>query len=189
MAVSCPAADAWRGGLLGLSEGAGTTRCVCCSRPGPARLLTRRLVCVGSVGQDPEATPDTTPRAIQALFAEPVRRYGIRADIHYSAEENLIVAMFELPGVKRGDLRVTMSVCPFTRVRQVNIAGLSRSTLPAHGHGVRERKFGQFARTLVVPPETKPEDVQISLEDGILTLRIPGGTPVQTEAPQEIGVP
>ncbi|KAI0371296.1 hypothetical protein BV20DRAFT_942491 [Pilatotrama ljubarskyi] len=118
-----------------------------------------------------------------------MRRYGIRADIHYSAEENLITAMLELPGVKRSDLRITMSRCPFSRVRQINIAGVSRPRLPLQGQGVRERKFGQFARTLVVPPETKPEDVTITLEDGILTLKIPGGAPAEAEQTQEIAIP
>ncbi|KAH9849582.1 hypothetical protein C2E23DRAFT_353096 [Lenzites betulinus] len=164
MAVSCPAMDTWREGLLGLSEGA-------------------------EASHDLETTPTATPRAQgQALHAEPVRRYGIRADIHYSTEENVIVAMFELPGVKRNDLRVTMSVCPFSRVRQLNIAGISRPALPSQGHGVRERKFGHFARTMVVPPETRPEDISSTLEDGILTMKIPGGTPAQTEPPQEIVV-
>ncbi|KAI8986675.1 hypothetical protein BD414DRAFT_415822 [Trametes punicea] len=121
--------------------------------------------------------------------AQPVRRYGIRADIHYHLEDNLIVAVFELPGVKRSDLRITMSVCPFTRVRQLNIAGISRPLLPLQGHDVRERKYGQFLRTLAVPPETKPEDVKMTLEDGILTLKIPGGTPAQAEQPQEIAIP
>ncbi|EIW55561.1 uncharacterized protein TRAVEDRAFT_130153, partial [Trametes versicolor FP-101664 SS1] len=117
-----------------------------------------------------------------------VRRYSIRADIHYNADENLIIAMFELPGVKRSDLRVTMGVCPFSRVRQINIVGISRPQLPSQGHGVRERKFGQFMRTLPVPPETKPEDVTITLEDGILTLKIPGGAPAQVEEPQQIPI-
>ncbi|OSD08793.1 hypothetical protein PYCCODRAFT_1380687 [Trametes coccinea BRFM310] len=118
-----------------------------------------------------------------------MRRYGIRADIHYNTEENVIIAVFELPGVKRNDLRITMSMCPFTRVRQINIAGISRPVLPSQGHGVRERKYGQFMRTLAVPPETKPKDVQITLEDGVLTLKIPGGTPAEAEEPQELAIP
>ncbi|KAI0824803.1 hypothetical protein BC628DRAFT_371374 [Trametes gibbosa] len=164
MAVSCPAADAWREGLLGLSETMERSR-------------------------DGEGTPTATPHGeVPRLAAAPVRRYGIRADVHYNVVENVVIAMFELPGVKRDDLRITMSVCPFSRVRQLNIAGVSRPVLPSQGHGVRERKFGLFARTLVVPPETKPEDILSNLEDGILTVKIPGGAPAQAEQPQEIAV-
>ena len=86
---------------------------------------------------------------------QPVRRYAIRADVHYGSEENVMTAMFELPGVKRSDLRVTMSVCPFSRVRQVTVSGLARAVLPVQGHSVRERKFGEFFRTLPVPPDTR----------------------------------
>ncbi len=96
---------------------------------------------------DPDVTPTTG--------TIPPRRYGIRADVHYSSEENIMTAMFELPGVQRSDLRITMSVCPFSRVRQVSISGISRVVLPLQGHSVRERKFGEFFRTLAIPPETK----------------------------------
>ena len=169
---------------------------------------------------------------------EPVqpKRYGIRTDVHFNTEENVITAMFELPGVKRTDLRLTMSVCPFSRVRQVTVSGVSRGMLPQQGHQMRERKFGEFFRTLAVPPETKvrrlycasllapfhcpilvvvpcplpgfsktrsrksdasvcvclgcqPEDISVLLEDGILTLKIPGGTPAQVEQPQDIPIP
>ncbi|KAI9062241.1 hypothetical protein FKP32DRAFT_1593815 [Trametes sanguinea] len=152
MAVSCPASDSWKEGLLGLSEaaGQGETRCVRSSRDFSSPFL------IYAASHDPETTPTATSRAqAYGLPAEPMRRYGIRADIHYSTEENLIIAVFELPGVKRSDLRITMSMCPFTRVRQINIAGTSRPVLPSQGHGVRERKYGQFVRTLAVPPETK----------------------------------
>lgn len=66
-----------------------------------------------------------------------------------------MTAMFELPGVKRDDLRITMSVCPFSRVRQVSVSGLSRPVLPLQGCSARERKSGVFSRTLPVPPETR----------------------------------
>ncbi|CDO70176.1 hypothetical protein BN946_scf184774.g4 [Trametes cinnabarina] len=148
------------------------------------------LFLIYAASHDPETTPTATTHArAHALHAEPMRRYSIRADIHYNTEENFIIAVFELPGVKRQDLRITMSMCPLTRVRQVNIAGISRPAVPMHGHGVRERKYGQFMRTLPVPPETKPEDVQISLEDGVLTLKIPGGTPAQAEDRHILAIP
>ncbi|KAH9887213.1 hypothetical protein C8Q73DRAFT_657097 [Cubamyces lactineus] len=187
MAVSCPASDTWKEGLLGLSEEAGGqagTRCV------SNRCGLSCCFLIYAVSHDAETTSTATPRVpTQTMPAEAMRRYSIRADIHYNTEDNLIIAVFELPGVKRSDLRITMSVCPHSRVRQINIAGIARPILPVLGHGVRERKYGQFVRTLPVPPETKPEDVKISLEDGILTLTIPGGAPTQVEPPQELPIP
>ena len=116
---------------------------------------------VGSAGATPQADVESDMPVAHNLVLpftlEPVRpkRYMIRADVHFNTDENIITAMFELPGVKRPDLRITMSVCPFSRVRQVTISGVSRGTLPVQGHQVRERKFGEFFRTLAVPPETK----------------------------------
>ncbi|KAM5532169.1 hypothetical protein V8D89_014194 [Ganoderma adspersum] len=167
--VSCPASGSW--------------------------LHADATAAVGSAGATPQADAESDLPAAHNLVLpftlEPVRpkRYMITADVHFNADENVITAMFELPGVKRPDLRITMSVCPFSRVRQVTISGVSRGTLPVQGHQVRERKFGEFFRTLAVPPETKPEDVSVLLEDGILTLKIPGGAPAQAEQPQDISIP
>ncbi|TBU31426.1 hypothetical protein BD311DRAFT_656835 [Dichomitus squalens] len=182
LGVSCPAASSWREGLLGLST----------SGQGQSATGTSLGMEAGSAGSGsatPRAQADPLPQSLVLPFPlEPVKRYGIRADVHFSTEENLITAMFELPGVKRDDLRITMSVCPFTRVRQVSVSGISRGVLPLQGHQVRERKFGQFSRALAVPPETKPEDVSVNLEDGVLTLKIPGGTPAEAEQPQSLPI-
>ncbi|RPD56994.1 hypothetical protein L227DRAFT_594959 [Lentinus tigrinus ALCF2SS1-6] len=169
------------GTRTGVLPTVGTAMAVSC----PASSSWREGLLGLSASVDPEATPTgALPRP-----AEPVRRYGIRADINFSTEENVITAMFEIPGVKRNDIHITMSVCPFSRVRQVSISGLSRSILPLQGHTVRERKFGEFFRTMVVPPETKAEDITVSLEDGILTMKIPGGTPAPAEQAQNIPLP
>ncbi|PIL27719.1 hypothetical protein GSI_10872 [Ganoderma sinense ZZ0214-1] len=197
MGLSCPASSSWREGLqLGLATGHQPQPQIGMGTSFQAQVdADATAVVVGSAGATPQADAEHDLSASHNLVLpftlEPVqpKRYGIRADVHFSTEENVITAMFELPGVKRTDLRITMSVCPFSRVRQVTVAGVSRGTLPVQGHQVRERKFGEFFRTLAVPPETKPENVAVLLEDGILTLKIPGGAPVHTEQPQDIPIP
>lgn len=67
----------------------------------------------------------------------------------------MMTAMLELPGLKKTDLRFTLSVCPYSRVKQLSISGVSRPVLPEVGHTIHERNFGEFTRTLVVPPETQ----------------------------------
>ncbi|KAL6303291.1 hypothetical protein BKA93DRAFT_735239 [Sparassis latifolia] len=133
-----------------------------------------------------------TPAQAQAFpgirTPEPPRRYTIRMDVQFDAADNMLTAMLELPGVRKADLRLTLATCPYSRVRQLTIAGTVRSTLTPRGHTVQERKFGEFARTLVVPPETKSDDVHAVMEDGILTLKIPGGHPAEAEPPQEIAI-
>nr|VWO95779.1 Xyloglucan-specific endo-beta-1,4-glucanase 1 (EC (Glycoside hydrolase family 12 protein XEG1) (GH12 protein XEG1) [Ganoderma boninense] len=199
MGVSCPASSSWREGLqLGLSAGHQPQLQAGMGISFPAQVDADATTAAvgGSAGATPQAADaehdlSASHNLVLPFTLEPVRprRYGIRADVHFSTEENVITAMFELPGVKRTDLRITMSVCPFSRVRQVTVAGVSRGTLPVQGHQVRERKFGEFFRTLAVPPETKPEDVSVLLEDGILTLKIPGGAPAHMEQPQDIPIP
>ena len=66
-----------------------------------------------------------------------------------------MTAMFELPGLKKHDMTITMHVCPFSGVRQLTIMGRSRPVLPEGMYSVQERKFGDFYRTVVVPLHTK----------------------------------
>ena len=86
---------------------------------------------------------------------ESLRRFFIRADVHYDAESKLLTAHLELPGLKKRDLSITLSTCIYNRVRQIVIAGRSKATLPEAGYAIKERKYGEFSRTFAVPPETK----------------------------------
>lgn len=88
----------------------------------------------------------------------PVRRMLIRTDLHQSAETNSLTAMLELPGVKKTDIRVALSVDPFSGIKQLTVTGRSALRFPHESEGwylVRERKYGEFKRVLVVPPDTK----------------------------------
>ncbi|KAL0061381.1 hypothetical protein AAF712_011781 [Marasmius tenuissimus] len=51
-----------------------------------------------------------------------------------------------------------------------------------------ERKYGDFARVLTVPSETRKEDVQAEMEDGILTLKISCGRPAESTDTQVIPI-
>ena len=82
------------------------------------------------------------------------RRFIIRTDVHYDAESKVITAMLELPGLKKTDMSIKLSTCLYNRVKQVTIAGKSNPVFPEDGYTVRERKFGEFNRTLAVPPDT-----------------------------------
>ncbi|KAH9939840.1 hypothetical protein B0H21DRAFT_29349 [Amylocystis lapponica] len=177
MATQCPAADSWRENVTRQPEGPGPAASTSPDAGSPTHVQTP---VPHAQGQAHDARP--YPQA------PPQRRYAIRADVHYDAEENVMTAMLELPGLKKSDLRLTLAVCPYSRVRQLTVSGTSRPTLPPHGHTVQERKFGAFARTIVVPPDTKPEDVVAVMEDGILTLKIPSGQPAEPEQPQDIAI-
>lgn len=84
------------------------------------------------------------------------RRYTICTDIQFDTVDNVVVAMFELPGVKKTDVRISLATCPFSRAKQLTVSGSSRCALATErGHTILERKFGDFAKSICVPPETQ----------------------------------
>jgi HSP20 family molecular chaperone IbpA len=62
--------------------------------------------------------------------------------------------MFELPGVKKNDLKIELSRCQ-NGVKQVSITGESRQPLPDGLIALKERKYGKFRRVIPVRHDTK----------------------------------
>jgi HSP20 family molecular chaperone IbpA len=91
---------------------------------------------------------------LSSNFQQPTRNYSIRTDVHFDQVGKVLKAMLELPGVKKSDVKIVLSKCPHTRVKQITVAGISRSVFPDVEYTIRERKFGRFLRVLIVPPET-----------------------------------
>ena len=116
---------------------------------------------------NPPTLMATSPRPTEDVVARSPRRqqYLIRSDVHYDLGSKTLTAMLELPGVKKSEVRVTLSTCYYNRVKQVTVYGRTRPVFPVSGFPegidgppdltVRERKFGDFSRTFAVPSETK----------------------------------
>ncbi len=111
----------------------------------------------------------------------PSKVYSIRADIHFNIDTNTMVAMLELPGVKLGELSVTLATEPYTHARQITIAGRTRPPFeepaPKEREGTkRERKFGDFLRRLQVPPHTqvRQQFFFVALPNGTGCMSPPG---------------
>lgn len=93
----------------------------------------------------------------------PRKRFIIRTDANYDPESKVLTAMLELPGVKKADVRVTLSTCYYNGVRQITVSGhsdpvfrsMSSEGRPGADLTIRERKFGEFIRTLPVPSDIK----------------------------------
>ena len=94
----------------------------------------------------------SAPLSLQPAVVE--RNYAIRADVFYDKDANLMKAMLELPGLKKSDLRIILSRCPYTCVKQLTISGKSKPVFPDVGLAVKERRFGRFYRTMAVPSDT-----------------------------------
>ncbi|KAH8116028.1 hypothetical protein DFH11DRAFT_1255141 [Phellopilus nigrolimitatus] len=149
--------------------------------------VAKGAILAGNTVQSPtqQTSPSSLSAASPATSTSEPRRYLIRTDVHFNAATNTLTAMLELPGVKRAHLRLALGVCPRSRVTQLIVRGCSRPLLPeggptgeggaVSGYMVHERKLGEFKRVLVVPPETKPNSVKVTMEDGILFIRYPAG--------------
>lgn len=108
-----------------------------------------------------------------------------RADYFFCSESRVTTAMFELPGVKKSDLKIELSSCQ-NGLKQVSITGETRQPLADGIIALKERKYGKFRRVLPVRHDTKKEDVSVTLEDGVLILRIHMGPPLGPEQESEI---
>ncbi|KAJ7098238.1 hypothetical protein C8R44DRAFT_859620 [Mycena epipterygia] len=116
------------------------------------------------------------------------RRYIIRADTHYDPGTRVLTALLELPGMKRRDLTITLATTPFNRLRQVTVNGQSRAPFPAATTALRERRYGRFTRAFPVPADTKPDDIDAAMEDGVLVLKIACGLPAASADEHEIPI-
>ncbi|KAJ7162640.1 hypothetical protein C8R43DRAFT_880071, partial [Mycena crocata] len=115
-------------------------------------------------------------------------QYKIRADTHYDPATQIWTALLELPGMKKSDLTIKLATTPFNRSRQITVNGESHPPLPATVPTHRERKYGRFMRAFPVPVDTKPEDIDAVMEDGVLILKISCGSPAASTDEHEIPI-
>jgi HSP20 family protein len=79
-----------------------------------------------------------------------------------------IVAVIELPGIDKNDLRIE------AKENTIRISGRKSVNYP---NGVslhrRERVFGEFDRTLSLPVQLDPDRIKADYQDGVLALFLP----------------
>ena len=100
--------------------------------------------------------------------AQPTR-WAPTLDVLHEGGDLLVRA--ELPGVKREDVEVTL------HERVLTISGERRAEEQREGSGylVRERRYGSFRRSLVLPHDVEEGQISARFEDGVLEVRVPGG--------------
>lgn len=118
------------------------------------------------------------------------KKYLIRADTHFEPNTGIFLIILELPGVDKKDVKLSLMTSRHNRIRYLKVWGVLDSLLPVPTAEVlrlypelcrRERKFGEFSRMFVVPPDLNREHVQAEMEKGILTLRIQLGLPTNVQ--------
>ncbi|OJA11970.1 hypothetical protein AZE42_07248 [Rhizopogon vesiculosus] len=108
-----------------------------------------------------------TGRALEA--GSRVGTFRPRMDLIESKDKNEVAATFELPGLRREDVRIDVQQNRLTVSGEVKTAEERQEG----DYAVRERVYGKFSRTLQLPIGTKPEEVKAKMENGILTVTFP----------------
>ena len=84
-------------------------------------------------------------------------------------DENAYVVKASIPGIKPEDLEITYNKGMLTIKGEVKD---ETETTKGEYH-LRERRYGTFTRSISLPATVKPDDIQASVENGTLTLKLP----------------
>jgi HSP20 family protein len=115
--------------------------------------------------------------AMNSLFQESfVRPLGMQTEgnavmlpLDISEDEDEFVIKASLPGVRPEDVQIT------AHGDTVTIRGEVKGEEEKQGgsYHLRERRFGQFQRTVVLPTPVRAEGARAQFENGVLTLTLP----------------
>ena len=90
-------------------------------------------------------------------------------------EDGDIVVRAELPGVKQGDVDITLHDGVLT------ISGERKAEEQREGSGyyVRERRYGSFRRSMTLPQGVDESKISARFDSGVLEVRVAGAAAVQ----------
>jgi HSP20 family protein len=99
-----------------------------------------------------------------------------RIDVY--EKDNAVIVKAELPGLKKEDVQVELDDGTLV------IRGESKaeSEVKDENYYRIERSFGSFYRRMALPFEVKPEQIQATMKDGVLEVRIPKPAETKPEA-------
>lgn len=151
----------------------------------------RSLLALGDRAPEAPATPTLFPlqREIERMVGD--LRFGMpglfqgppipRMDV--VEKDGHIEVTAELPGLERDDVRIELAD------DMLLISGEKRQeTEETKGaRKVVERSYGAFSRALELPAGTKSEDIEASMDKGVLKLKLPRPSLKQPE-PQRIAI-
>lgn len=110
--------------------------------------------------------PFTQLNRISALFDGEEPEFGARLDVRETPNQFVIQA--DLPGFKKDDVDVTFQDGVLT------LTGERKREEKKEGENFHfvERRVGRFARSIRLPDGLKPDTVDASLKDGVLTITV-----------------
>ncbi|KAF8732649.1 hypothetical protein AX14_004094 [Amanita brunnescens Koide BX004] len=95
-----------------------------------------------------------------------------KMDLHENPESNTVTVLFELPGLDRENVNITV------QNGRLDVSGESRlaQQYESGGFAVRERQAGRFYRSVQLPAGVSESDIKANLENGVLTVTYPKAT-------------
>jgi len=99
-----------------------------------------------------------------------------KMDIYEDTENNLVSAIFELPGVSKDEVQIGIQssgvLTVSTEIKQPQSVGQNLDNF-----AIRERRVGLYSRTIQLPNGIKDEDIKASMENGVLIITFPKSAP------------
>ena len=101
---------------------------------------------------------------------------GVALDAYQTPDE--VVVKAAMPGMKPEEVDIDITGDTLT------IKGVSKAEdeVKSEDYIYRERRYGAFSRSMVLPGGLKSDQAEATMEDGVLTLRIPRAEEVKPKA-------
>ena len=110
-------------------------------------------------------------RMMDSFFTPPatVATPNLSLALDVAEDEHAYLVTAAMPGVKADDLDITLHKDVLT------IKGHMRQEEEKEGvrYHLRERRYGEFSRSIRLPENVNAEAIEASHEDGVVTVRIP----------------
>jgi HSP20 family protein len=94
------------------------------------------------------------------------RSTGVYPPINIFRSQDAVVIRAELPAVRPEDVSLT------TEGRHLTITGERRAPETSRNHHRRERPWGRFSRTVLLPEDVDLQQVDAQCRNGVLTIRV-----------------
>ncbi|MFQ5514910.1 MAG: Hsp20/alpha crystallin family protein [Myxococcota bacterium] len=123
---------------------------------------------------DPVSALQRLQEELERVFENPIgfdlgpSGRGVFPPVNVLGDDDGLVILFEVPGIPPENLNVQ------TRGRTLTVTGKREPEAPASGsYHRRERWSGEFSRSLSLPDEVDPAQIEARYEHGVLRIRVP----------------